>query len=174
MKEKQILENTDRFLDCFLETRNLCQFIPHFFLHLSPKKERKRANYRFATPSLSNIAALLIKNWITMKRSPVVSYSLNFPWIWILHIKYVLYNKILHMEYWGILYIILSISWWLHCFAFLRNRYFHPPYIEYLQWVLEVEHCRCCSLLYSSCQASSWSSLAPVSGSTPEICPLGF
>jgi len=56
MKEKQILENTD-----------------------SPKKERKRANYRFATPSLSNIAALLIKNWITMKRSPVVSYSLNFP-----------------------------------------------------------------------------------------------
>jgi len=36
-----------------------------------PKKE-ERKSHQFATPSLSNIAALLIKNWITMKRSPVL------------------------------------------------------------------------------------------------------
>merc|ERR1719494_539943 len=39
---------------------------------VSPKKERENIDYKFATPSFSNIAALLIKNWISMKRSPVL------------------------------------------------------------------------------------------------------
>ena len=42
------------------------------------KRRRKTSNYKFPTPSLSNVVALLIKNWIAMKRSPVVLFIIRY------------------------------------------------------------------------------------------------
>ena len=38
----------------------------------SPTKKKKRPGWALTLPSFSNILALLIKNWITMKRSPIL------------------------------------------------------------------------------------------------------
>ena len=41
------------------------------FLH-SNEDDKEEPNWTCAAPKLSNILALLIKNWITMKRNPVL------------------------------------------------------------------------------------------------------
>ena len=41
-------------------------------LHFFHRDENEKARWNCSLPSLSNVFALVIKNWITMKRSPVL------------------------------------------------------------------------------------------------------
>ena len=75
------------------------------------KRRRKTSNYKFPTPSLSNVVALLIKNWIAMKRSPVVLFDFNF------------HNKIFDDEY-------HAFTAGAPHFCFLPARHLHDPLLH--------------------------------------------